>query len=108
MQTKDRPALAGLFQIYIASMLPRSAIHYRKTEADSIDSLGAYKRLKERFSNGGRHSAATVNHPNMNKPLVLSKRNLDPSGSEPEPCRLAGVKQQVINSAANFCAIHPT
>jgi hypothetical protein len=93
MQTKDRPPLAGLFQIYIASMLPRGAIHYRKAKADSIDSPGTYKRLKERFSNGGRHSAATVNHPNMNKPLVLSKRDLDPSRSEPEPRCLAGVKQ---------------
>jgi hypothetical protein len=90
MQAKDRPALAGLFHICIASMLSRGPIYYRKTKTDSIDFLGAYKRLKERLSNGGRHSAAIVNHPNMNKPLVLGKRDLDPSRSEPEPRRLAG------------------
>jgi hypothetical protein len=37
-------------------------------------------------------SAATVNHPNMNKPLVLSNRDLDPSRSESELRCLAGVK----------------
>jgi hypothetical protein len=92
MQTKDCPPLAGLFQIYIASTLSRGAIYYRKTKTDSIDLLGAYKRLKERLSNGGRRSAAIVNHANMNKPLVLGKRDLDPSRRESEECRLAGVK----------------
>jgi hypothetical protein len=43
MQTKDRPPLAGLFQIYIASMLSGGAIYYRKAKTDSIDFLGTYK-----------------------------------------------------------------
>jgi hypothetical protein len=74
-------------------MLSRGAIYYRKTKTDSIDFLGAYKRLKERFSNGGRHSAAIVNHPNINKSLVLGKRHLNLSRSESQSRRLAGIKQ---------------
>jgi hypothetical protein len=74
-------------------MLSRGEIYYRKAKADSIDFIGTYKRLKERFSNGVRHSAATVNHPNMNKPVVLSKRDFDLSRSESEPRCLAGIKQ---------------
>jgi hypothetical protein len=74
-------------------MLSRGAIYYRKPKTYSIDFLGAYKRLKERLSNGGGHSAAIVNYRNMNKPLVLGKRDSNPSRSESEPRRLAGIKQ---------------
>ncbi len=75
MQTKDRPPFAALFQICITSVLPRGAIYDRKAKTNSVDFLGTYKGLKERFSNGRRHSAATVNHPNMKQPLVFSKRD---------------------------------
>src|SRR5277367_7101901 len=103
MQTKDRPPLAGLLQIYIASMLSRGAIDDREPKTDSVDFFGTYKRLKERLSNEGRHSTAAVDHTNMNKPLVLGDRDLDSSWSKSER-RLAGIEQKVIDSAAKFCA----
>jgi|ERR1700722_2484230 hypothetical protein len=106
MQTKDRPPRAGLLQIYI-TMLLNDAIYYREPKADSIGFLGTYKRLKERLSNGGRHSTAAVDHTNVNKALVLSNRDLDYSRRRSEPRSLAGIEQKVINSATKFCAIHP-
>jgi hypothetical protein len=95
MQTKDRPPWAGLLQIYIPSMLFHDAIYYREPEANSIDFLGTYKRLKERLSNGGRHSAAAVNHKNMNKVLVLSNRDQNSARSKSESRRLASIEQKV-------------
>jgi hypothetical protein len=83
MQTKDRPPRAGLLQIYITSMLFHDAIYYREPKADSIGFLGAHKRLKERLSNGDRHSTAAVDYTNVNKALVLSNRDLDYPGAGP-------------------------
>jgi hypothetical protein len=56
MQTKDRPPLTALFQICVTSVLPRGAIYDRKAKTDSVDLLGTYKGLKERFSNRGSTS----------------------------------------------------
>lgn len=86
----------------LASMLSRGAIYDREPKTDSVDFFGTYKRLKERLSNGGRHSTADVDHTNMNKPLGLDNRDLDPSWSKSERRRLSGVEQKVIDSLPSF------
>ncbi len=104
---KDGVTLRRFVEVDRATVLLRDLLGKGKAESDSALPSFADEGQKQRMANRLRHPRPIVGNENMDELIVLPQTDCYSRLPTAEPCGLAGVQQQIVDSSAQLSSIDP-